>query len=272
MSKKWINAAPDRASRLMLGAMPLMLLLVLYFFVSDARLAENSADKLFPSFAQMGQAAYKLAFEVNPNTGSQLLWSDTYASLVRLLFGVLISAVCALVFGLLMGAIPVARAVVSPLVVAIALIPALAILPILTIIFGVGEASKIILIVIGLTPLIARDLQQYVQSMPQEQLIKAQTLGGNSSQIIMRVMLPQVMPRLFDAVRLSLTSAWLFLIAAESIAATEGLGYRIFLQQRYLAMDSILPLVAWMTLLAFLLDRLMWVASKAYWPWYHANK
>ena len=272
MSKKWINAEPDHAGRLMLGLMPLLLLVVLYFFASDARLALNSADKLFPSFGQMGQAAYKLDFEIYPNTGGRLLWSDTYASLTRLLFGVLISAVCALVFGLLMGAIPVARAVVSPLVVAIALIPALAVLPILSIVFGVGEISKIVLIVIGLTPLIARDLQQHVQSMPQEQLIKAQTLGGNSLQIIMRVMLPQTLPRLFDATRLSLNAAWLFLIAAESIAATEGLGYRIFLQQRYLAMDAILPLVAWMTLLAFLLDRFLWLASKAYWPWYHANK
>ena len=54
--------------------------------------------------------------------------------------------------------------------------------------------------------------------------------------------------------RLSLGAAWLFLIAAEAIAATEGLGYRIFLVRRYLAMDVILPYVAWITLLAFLTD------------------
>jgi NitT/TauT family transport system permease protein len=68
------------------------------------------------------------------------------------------------------------------------------------------------------------------------------------------VVLPQILPRLLDAVRLSLGAAWLFLIAAEAIAATDGLGYRIFLLRRYLAMDVILPYVAWITLLAFLLD------------------
>jgi NitT/TauT family transport system permease protein len=54
--------------------------------------------------------------------------------------------------------------------------------------------------------------------------------------------------------RLSMGSAWLFLIAAEAIASTEGLGYRIFLVRRYLAMDVILPYVIWITLLAVLAD------------------
>jgi NitT/TauT family transport system permease protein len=62
---------------------------------------------------------------------------------------------------------------------------------------------------------------------------------------------------LVDSLRLTLGSAWLFLIAAEAIASTEGLGYRIFLVRRYLAMDVILPYVAWITLLAFSMDGLL---------------
>jgi NitT/TauT family transport system permease protein len=68
------------------------------------------------------------------------------------------------------------------------------------------------------------------------------------------VVLPQLWPRLIDSLRLSMGSAWLFLIAAEAIASTEGLGYRIFLVRRYLAMDVILPYVVWITLLAVLTD------------------
>jgi len=71
---------------------------------------------------------------------------------------------------------------------------------------------------------------------------------------VLRVVLPQLWPRLIDVLRLSLGAAWLFLIAAEAIASTEGLGYRIFLVRRYLAMDVILPYVAWITLLAFIMD------------------
>jgi NitT/TauT family transport system permease protein len=75
--------------------------------------------------------------------------------------------------------------------------------------------------------------------------------------LVNRVVLPQMWPRLIDALRLVLGSAWLFLIAAEAIASTEGLGYRIFLVRRYLAMDVILPYVAWITLLAFTMDWLL---------------
>ncbi|HTF83593.1 MAG TPA: ABC transporter permease, partial [Cellvibrio sp.] len=75
--------------------------------------------------------------------------------------------------------------------------------------------------------------------------------------------------RLISSVRLSLCTAWLFLIAAEAIASTDGLGYRIFLVRRYMSMDVILPYVAWITLLAFLLDWLLDRISKRCFTWHH---
>jgi ABC-type phosphate transport system permease subunit len=92
----------------------------------------------------------------------------------------------------------------------------MAILPILFICFGLGELSKIVLIVFGVAPVIARDLQGRVQEIPRELLTKAQTLGASTWRIIVRVILPLVLPRLIEAVRLSLGAAWLFLIAAEA--------------------------------------------------------
>ena len=71
--------------------------------------------------------------------------------------------------------------------------------------------------------------------------------------------------------RLSLGAAWLFLIAAEAIAAQDGLGYRIFLVRRYLSMDIILPYVVWITLLAFLTDWLLRKTSLFFFPWFHSQ-
>jgi NitT/TauT family transport system permease protein len=102
-------------------------------------------------------------------------------------------------------------------------------------------------------------------------LIKAQTLGASTWQLILRIVLPQVVPRLIDATRLALGAAWLFLIAAEAIAATEGLGYRIFLVRRFLDMDVILPYVAWITLLAFGLDLALRLVNRVVFPWYGAG-
>ena len=76
------------------------------------------------------------------------------------------------------------------------------------------------------------------------------------------------MSRLLDSLRLSLGSAWLFLIAAEAIAAENGLGYRIFLIRRYLAMDVILPYVLWITLIAFAMDYLLRTVTRTAFPWY----
>ncbi|ONF43724.1 lipid kinase [Marinobacter lutaoensis] len=265
--KRLINQTPAPVTRALLGLLPFVLLVIAYVLASEARLAENPADKLLPSFTQIGDAIYRMAFEPSKRTGEYLLWADTASSLSRLALGVLIAAAIGLVLGLFTGALPLVSAAASPLLTVVSLIPPLAILPVLFIIFGLGEVSKVALIAIGITPYIARDLQRRTREIPSEQLVKAQTLGAGTSQIICRVLLPQLMPRLIDAVRLSLGAGWLFLIAAEAIAATDGLGYRIFLVRRYMAMDVILPYVAWITLLAFLIDLLLAGLSRRLYPW-----
>jgi NitT/TauT family transport system permease protein len=161
------------------------------------------------------------------------------------------------ILGVAIGVLPYLRHTLAPFVAAVSLIPPLAILPVLFIAVGLGELAKITLIIIGVAPVVVRDLAFRTGELPPEQIIKAQTLGASTWQLVVRVVLPQMWPRLIDALRLTLGSAWLFLIAAEAIASTEGLGYRIFLVRRYLAMDVILPYVAWITVLAFAMDWLL---------------
>src|SRR5206468_12877134 len=111
-----------------------------------------------------------------------------------------------------------------------------------------------------------------VSALPREQIIKAQTLGASSWQIMIRVALPQAMPRLLHAMRLSLGPAWVFLISAEAIASDVGLGYRIFLVRRYLAMDVIIPYVAWISLLAVAMDWALISLSRTAFPWAHPKR
>jgi NitT/TauT family transport system permease protein len=226
-------------------------------FYSHARLEANPGDKLLPAPATIASTVHQYAFEEDERSGDYLWWTDTWASLIRLSIALAVSAAIGLLLGLWLGVIPYLRAAFAPLVAAVSLIPPLAVLPILFIVAGLGELAKVLLIIIGVAPVIVRDLSLRVGELPNEQIIKAQTLGASTWQLAVRVVLPQLWPRLIDALRLSLGSAWLFLIAAEAIASTEGLGYRIFLVRRYLAMDVILPYVAWITLLAFTMDWLL---------------
>jgi len=78
------------------------------------------------------------------------------------------------------------------------MIPPMAVLPILFITFELDEVSKVVLIVIGVTPFLIRDLAMRAGELPSELLIKAQTLGASTWQIILRVVLPQLVPKLVD--------------------------------------------------------------------------
>jgi len=252
--RRLVNQRPGRAGTVVLSSLPFILIVCAYLFYSHARLLENPGDKLLPAPATIATTIHQYAFEEDERSGDYLWWTDTFASLVRLLTALAISATVGLLLGLSIGVLPYLRATVAPFVAALSLIPPLAVLPILFIVAGLGEMAKVILIIIGVAPIIVRDLALRVGELPTEQIIKAQTLGASTWQLAMRVVLPQLWPRLIDALRLTLGSAWLFLIAAEAIASTEGLGYRIFLVRRYLAMDVILPYVAWITVLAFSMD------------------
>jgi NitT/TauT family transport system permease protein len=267
--KRLINLRPPRLPAMMLELLPFVLVFFAYVTYSNARLAANPADKLLPAFASFGESIGRMAFEPSKRSGELLLWADTAASLRRIGIGVGVSAALGLVCGIALGAVPLLGAGLSPFVASLSLIPPMAVLPILFIVFGLGELSKVVLIVFGVAPVIARDIQGRVREIPRELIVKAQTLGASTWLVIVRVVLPLALPRLIDAVRLSLGAAWLFLISAEAIAATDGLGYRIFLVRRYLAMDVILPYVAWITLLAYAMDRaLRWLGQRAF-PWHY---
>ncbi len=268
---RWVNVRPNRRSTFLLGALPLLLVLGAYLLAAASRHAANPADKVLPTPGAMVAAMHGLLSEADPLSGHLIFWADTVASLERLGIALGICALSALLVGMVLGVLPAARATLGGLVTTIAVIPPIALLPMLFILFGLGETAKIALIVIGTAPFLTRDLADHVAALPAEQLIKAQTLGASSWQLALRIALPQALPRLIAGVRLSLGPAWVYLIAAEAIASDVGLGYRIFLVRRYLSMDIIIPYVAWISLLAIVMDVALMQLSRRAFAWAHQS-
>ncbi|TWD38152.1 ABC transporter permease [Pantoea sp. SJZ147] len=262
-----INRHPRQGMRLTLMLLPFVLLIATWFIGSAVRLEANPQDKLLPDLSQMIAAVDRMALTPDKRSGEYLLWADTLISLSRLLIGLTLSSLIGLCIGIAAGVFPLYRAALSPLMTVISMIPPLAILPVLFIVFGLDELSKVMLIVIGITPMLARDLEQRAREIPAELFIKAQTLGANSWTVVLRVVLPQLLSRLITSLRLLLGSAWLFLISGEAISATAGLGYRIFLVRRYMAMDVIIPYVIWITLIAWLMDLALRQLHKTCFKW-----
>ena len=258
--------------RWMLGLMPFVAMAAVYLVASHLRLEANPADKLLPSPARMFDAMWPLVTQPDERTGQYQFFADTWASVRRIAIGVFAAAIAGLFTGVNMGLRPRVRQTFGPFLTFVSLVPPLAILPILFITLGVEEFSKITLIFIGVYPLIARDVLLATEQIPVENLIKAATLGASRTGMVYRLVMPQVLPQLIDTVRLALGAAWLFLIAAEAIASTEGLGYRIFLVRRYLAMDIILPYVAWITFLGFASDWLLRQWLRRRFRWYYVEQ
>lgn len=262
-----ITAQPGKATRIILSASLFVLAILAYAWTAHERHKENPQDKVVPTFSEMGEGVYRTAFEED-RKGDYRLYVDTIASGKRFLISILLMSVAVLI-GLHMGLLPYVEALLLRFVTFFDKIPALAVLPILFIIFGLGELSKIALIVIGVFPTIILDTYLRAKAVPKEQVTKGLTLGASDFEVAYHIVLPQILPGVLDTIRLNFKAIILFLIAGESLSATVGLGYRIFVVRRYIAMEIIIPYVIWMSLLAYGADLAVRYFIQWRYHWHH---
>jgi NitT/TauT family transport system permease protein len=174
----------------------------------------------------------------------------------------------AVLLGLHMGMFPLIGTFFLRFILFFDKIIALSVLPILFIAFGIDELSKVMLIVIGVTPTIILDSFNLTKSVPPEQIVKGFTLGAHDFGVTYRIVMKQILPRVLNSIRLNLKSIMLFLFAGEMIASQDGLAFRIALLRRHMGMNVIIPYVLWVALLLFLVDLTMRVLNKKIHPWF----
>jgi NitT/TauT family transport system permease protein len=257
----------------------------MYFYAAQQRHRENPDDRVMPTITQMAQAfsdaALKPAEEAEAQIGSNsqslvarfgasMLWKDTKASGSRFLISVAL-LFPAVLLGLHMAMFPHIGAFFLRFILFFDKIVALSLLPILFIAFGIDELSKIMLIVIGVTPTIILDTFNLSKSVPREQIVKGYTLGAGDFSITYRIIFKQIWPRVLNSIRLNLKAVMLFLFAGEMIASTDGLAYRIALLRRHMGMDTIIPYVLWVALLLFLVDLAMSTLNRKLHPWFQES-
>jgi NitT/TauT family transport system permease protein len=276
-----IHAKPGRNTALILSWFLFVAGVTLYFYTSAARHRENPEDRVTPTIAQMvtgmRDAVLRPAEDDEPLAEGaswiemvrhSMLWKDTRATGLRFFYSMALLFPAVLV-GLHMGLFPYVGAFLLRFVLFFDKIIALSLLPILFIAFGIDELSKIMLIVIGVTPTILLDTFNLTRAVPGEQVVKSFTLGASDFDVAYRVVLKQIWPRVLNSIRLNLKSIMLFLFAGEMIASTDGLAYRIALLRRHMGMDVIIPYVLWVALLLFLVDFSMrWINRRLH-PWFH---
>jgi len=275
-----VHAKPNRTTSWLLSWVLFSVGLGFYFYASEKRHHDNPEDRVMPTVTQVfhgitnassNPAEDDDALPDNAPLGRRLfasmLWKDTLATSRRFIVSIVL-LIPAVVLGLHMGLFPYVGVFFLRFVLFFDKIVALSLLPILFIVFGIDEWSKIMLIVIGVTPTIILDTFNLTRGVPNEQVVKAFTLGASDFDVAYRVVMRQIAPRVLNSIRLNLKAVMLFLFAGEMIASTDGLAYRIALLRRHMGMDVIIPYVLWVALLLFLVDLAMRVANRKLHPWF----
>jgi NitT/TauT family transport system permease protein len=182
------------------------------------------------------------------------LWGDTKATLTRVGISFAIVIVISVPLGLTMGTLPIVRRLFEPMIGFVRYMPAPAFIPLLIIWAGLGENSKIALLVIGTVFFNTLMTADVAAQVPRERINVAYTLGASRWVVMRKVILPSCVPGCIDALRVNLAATWNLVVVAELIAAQSGLGYRITRAQRFLQTDRIFAVLIVIGLIGVTMD------------------
>jgi len=186
-------------------------------------------------------------------------------SLYRILLGFMASLVLAFPLGLLLGSFDFFKNLMEPLVNFIRYIPPVAFIPLTILWFGIGDLQKGIVIFISVFPYLLVLFIDVVARVPQEHIDTAKALGFSRTRTLLYVVLPYSLPGYLDATRAMFGTAWTFIIVAEMIAASQGVGFLIIQSQRFIKTENIFAVIIIIGLIGLFSDLLFkWIYSKLF--------
>lgn len=195
------------------------------------------------------------------------MWEHVSASLVRILTAAAIAIALGVPVGLFMGLSRWAKGVFDTPIEFYWPLPPLAYLPLMIIWLGIGEASKITLLTMAMFAPIAIAAQAGVRSVSLERVNAALSLGANRFQLMRDVVLPSALPEILTGTRIALGVGWSTLVAAELIAATQGIGHFVMSASQFLATDFVFVGIGVIAVCAFAFSFGMRLLERWLVPW-----
>jgi NitT/TauT family transport system permease protein len=206
------------------------------------------------------QAGLKMFAENN-------LLLDVLVSSGRVLAGFLVAAVIGVPIGIAMGTFHSMDSLFAPIVGTVRYMPVTAFVPLIIIWLGLGEASKVLIIMLGVVLYNAIMIADAVKFIPNDMINVAYTLGGDRRDVLFRVIVPAAFPSVLDTLRVNISGAWNFLVIAELVAAQSGLGFKIIQAQRFLQTDKVLFCIILIGLIGLTIDYGLKSLSQKLVPW-----
>jgi NitT/TauT family transport system permease protein len=193
------------------------------------------------------------------------LWDDTRVSVTRILIGFMIATAMAVPIGVLIGAYRFWEAAIEPLVDFVRYMPVVAFVPLTILWAGTDNTQKFLIIWIGTFFQQVLLIMDNTKRVPLDFVDIGRTLGMKDRAIIRRIVIPAAAPGIWDSLRISLGWAWTWLVVAELVAATSGLGYRITTAQRFFQTDTIIGYILLLGVLGLVTDQFMkWIGRRAF--------
>lgn len=192
---------------------------------------------------------------------------DTAASLARVLTGFVLGTGLAIPVGFLMGWYPAARGLFEPWIQFFRTVPPLAIIPLAIVLMGIGEQPKIFVIFLAAFLSCVISTFQGVISVDRTLINAARVLGAKDGRIFAKVIVPASTPFILVGMRVGLGSAWATVVAAELIAASIGLGYRMQNAQIYYDMPTIFVSLITIGVFGLVMDRVLLFAENKLTNW-----
>jgi NitT/TauT family transport system permease protein len=203
--------------------------------------------------------------------GSPAFLMDIAASMLRILVSFSIACAVAVPLGIAMGTFRVLEAFFNPFMAAWRYLPAPSFIPILLMWFGTGEGPKLALLFIGVVFFLVTLVMDYTKQVRPEFIETSMTLGGTRSQVLWTVIVPAVLPNVVVAMRQMMAVSWTYLVIAEIVASTNGIGAMMMRARRFLHTDEIIAGIVVIGVLGLLCDMAFRWAHRLFFPYIEEN-
>lgn len=195
------------------------------------------------------------------------LWANTWASLQRLFWGFLVGGVPALALGIVMGLYRPLRAIFDPLIAATYPVPKSALLPLILLIFGLGEASKVAMVAIGVFFPIVINTVTGVREINPIYLDVGRNFQASRWQVFTTIALPGALPFIMTGIKLGVGMGLLLIAIAEMVGANNGLGYMIWNAWQIMSVEAMYIGLLMIALIGFIFSSLLNEVERRVVPW-----
>jgi NitT/TauT family transport system permease protein len=255
------------SSKIAIAVVAIVCLFLAYEYLAYRQTQINPKQTVVPGVSTLWDGVQKMT---KPNArGETWLWEDVKATYGRLFIGLGLGVVLSVVIGIGMGAYPWLEAFFAPPISFFAKIPPTAMIAVYFVIFGTSTEMFVAMVGLSVFFTLAQSIYQAAKKdVSDHSVYKAYSLGASSPEVIYEVLWKQILPRVFEAIRLQIGPAMVFLIAAEYLVGDVGIGYRIRIQSRILNMNVVYIYLTILGASGLLIDWGLTLLRRKLCPWF----